>query len=65
MNRPQSRFASFARKPSKAANLASMVLFLVGARSLDGITAETLARRYGVSLKDAEDRLARAKVVRG
>lgn len=39
---------------------ASAVLFLTGARSLDGVTAQWLARQYGLKLEDAEHMLAEA-----
>lgn len=58
------RFASFARKLpgiDSPRAVASAKLFLVGARSLDNETAETIARRYRLSAAKAERMLARAR----
>lgn len=60
MNRP-SRFARFVRKPTRPNLEMSMTLFLCGARTLEGITAEWLVKRYGVKLAKAQEELADAK----
>jgi hypothetical protein len=54
------RFRGFAKRPSKKSASASMALFLCGALTLEGWTAEKLARRYGVKLAEAEVELKKA-----
>lgn len=61
-------FARFARKPpgkDSARAIAQATLFLVGARSLDAETVESIARRYSLSLKRAEYMLSVQRQRRG
>lgn len=50
------RRAPSTRLPTKDSDdgLKNATLFLVGARSLDGVTADEIARRYTLSIKRAE-----------
>lgn len=43
---------------------ASAVLFLTGARSLDGVTAQWLAHQHGLNLETAEHMLAQEQLRR-
>lgn len=56
---PRRQFGS--KKPSKANARASAVMFLLNARSIEGVTAEGLARQHNLKLADAEALLGNAR----
>lgn len=57
--RRQTQFGS--KQPSKVSQHAAMLTYLATARSLDGVTAETLAHRHRVTVKVAEYELVMAR----
>jgi hypothetical protein len=60
---PQRHFGP--RKRTRKDLETSAVLFLCSARSLDGVTAADIARRYGIKPERAEAMLEEAKGRRG
>jgi len=59
MRPPRRQFG--AKQPSKASSRASAIMFLLNARSIEGVTAEGLARQYRLKLGEAEALLVSAR----